>query len=159
MQRLLRILTALVAIGVGSADIAFADEPVVVVVSSQTRGVDLDLATLRTVYLKKLFLDKAGESLVPVNLPADDPLRQAFTSTVIHMDALQLRNYWNRRYFQGVSPPYVLGSQQAVIRFIATTPGAIGYISPCLVDSRVRIVMRLELPTDGAAATACTPGS
>ena len=37
-----------------------------------------------------------------------------------------------------------MGSEEAVIRFVATTPGAIGYVSHCHADHRVIIVARLE---------------
>lgn len=133
-----------------------AGEQVAVVVSSKLSGVELDDATLRAIYLKKIFLDRTGTSLIPVNLPPDSPLRQLFARGVIHMGESQLRDYWNRRYFQGVSPPYVLGSQKAVVRFIASTPGAIGYVRPCFADSTVRKVLLLELPgTLKDAAESC----
>jgi len=98
---------------------------------------------LRSIYLKKIFLSKYGESLIPVNLPADDPVRHAFSRSAIHMSDNQLRNYWNRRYFQGISPPYVLGSQEAVVRFVASTPGAIGYVNPCYLNPTVRQLLLL----------------
>jgi ABC-type phosphate transport system substrate-binding protein len=47
-------------------------------------------------------------------------------------------------YFHGVQPPYVLASDEAVIRFVVSTPGAIGYVSNCLADRRVTVVARLE---------------
>ena len=45
--------------------------------------------------------------------------------------------YWNQQYFLGVTPPHVLGSEAAVSRFVAATPGAIGYRSACPDDSAV----------------------
>ena len=135
------------------------EEQVAIVVSSKAAAIALDDATLRAIYLKKIFLDQAGESLIPVNLPADHPLRQAFSLSVIHMGETQLRNYWNRRYFQGVSPPYVLGSQKAMVRFIAATPGAIGYVSPCFVDSSVRTVLLMTIPDIRSDALESCPPS
>ena len=62
------------------------------------------------------------------------------------MSELRLQNYWNQQYFQGVSPPYVLGSEAAVVEFVAKTPGAIGYVEPCFVTADVAIVQLLTLP-------------
>ena len=102
--------------------------------------------TLRNVYLKRIFVDGRGQRLTPVNLPSGTPLRAAFTHAILHMDDAQLQDYWNKQYFQGVSPPYVLASPDAVVQFVAKTPGAIGYVAACQVDTSVRVVMIVTLP-------------
>lgn len=136
-----------------------AQEQIAVIVSSRTPPVTVDITTLRGIYLKKIFIDKQGNSLIPVNLPPDNPLRHAFSHAAIHMSDTQLRNYWNQRYFQGVSPPYVLGSQDAMVQFVANTPGAIGYIKPCYLDESVRQILFLPMPAEMAhdTATQCPP--
>lgn len=106
----------------------------------------INSGTLRNIYLKKVFLDSNGHAYVPVNLPPTDRLRRDFTRTVIHWNGTQLQDYWNRQYFQGVSPPYVLDSQAAVVEFVAKTPGAIGYVQPCYISSHVKVVLRLNMP-------------
>ncbi len=55
-----------------------------------------------------------------------------------------LEGYWRDLYFNGVVPPFVLASEEAVIRFVASTPGAIGYVSACPGDKRVRVLMQLD---------------
>ena len=105
----------------------------------------LDQNTLRNVYLKKIFVDGKGQRLTPVNLPSGSPMRVAFSHALLHMDDSQLQDYWDQQYFQGVSPPYVLGSADAVVRFVATTPGAIGYVAPCQVDASVHVVLTITL--------------
>jgi ABC-type phosphate transport system substrate-binding protein len=114
--------------------------------------------TLRNIYLKKIFVDRHGQRLTPVNLPSGAPLRKAFAHAILHMDEGQLQDYWDKQYFQGVSPPYVLASPDAVVQFVAKTPGAIGYVAACQVDASVRVVMTLMLPSrPGDELTAC-PG-
>jgi len=132
---------------------ALAQDQIAVIISSQAPSMPLDSATLRAIYLKKIFLNDRGDALIPVNLPAKHPLRQAFTRVTMHMSDSQLRSYWNRRYFQGISPPYVLASQEAVVRFVASTPGAVGYIHPCYLNASVRLLMLLpaNLPDEAAA--------
>jgi ABC-type phosphate transport system substrate-binding protein len=125
---------------------ALAQEQLAVIVSSKAPDMRIDMATLRSIYLKKVFLSEQDQTLIPVNLPADNPLREAFSQSTLHMNDAQMRSYWNRRYFQGVSPPYVLGSQNAVVRFVADTPGAIGYVRPCHLDPSVRQILLLPLP-------------
>ena len=114
--------------------------------------------TLRNIYLKKIFVDSQGQRLTPVNLPSGAPLRKAFAHTILHMDDSQLQDYWDKQYFQGVSPPYVLASPDAVVQFVAKTPGAIGYVAACQADASVRVVMTLTLPSRPGDEPAACPG-
>jgi ABC-type phosphate transport system, periplasmic component len=150
-------LRALVACGLlfAGCDGAWASSlKLVVITASVAPRLSFDRYTLRNVFLEKIFVDKDGRRLIPVNLPAGSPLREAFAQEVTHLPDAQQGDYWNRQYFQGVSPPYVLASQQAVVRFVAVTPGAVGYVMSCYADSSVRVVFELPLP-DEAAAAAC----
>ena len=123
------------------------ESSIAVIVSSRDRGVQtMDPGMLRNIYLKKIFVDPQGHAYIPVNLPPDSRLRQAFSRAAIGMSELRLQNYWNQQYFQGVSPPYVLGSEAAVVEFVAKTPGAIGYVKPCFVTADVHAVLLLTLP-------------
>jgi hypothetical protein len=53
--------------------------------------------------------------------------------------------FWNIQYFKGINPPYVVSSEEAVLRFVSSTPGAIAYINPCHLDSRVRVLIKLSI--------------
>ncbi len=91
---------------------------------------------------KKLFWSD-GRKIQPVNLPASSPLRRLFTHSILGSTPEELEKYWNDMYFHGVSPPFVLTSEEAVLRFVAETPGAVGYVGACSVDSRVAAVLYL----------------
>ncbi|MDE2155016.1 MAG: hypothetical protein KGJ32_03855 [Xanthomonadaceae bacterium] len=141
----------------GSMPAPAGETQVAVIVSGRAPRVSFDQAMLRAIYLKKIFIGPDGRRLIPVNLPPGNPLRDAFSHVLIDMRDAQLQEYWNRQYFQGTSPPYVLGSQKAVVRFVAETPGAIGYVWPCHVDSSVRTVLLISLsaPATGQDPEAC----
>lgn len=124
-----------------------APSQMVIITASDTPRLTFDQSTLRDVYLKKIFVDARGQRLTPVNLPSGASLREAFAHTVLHMNDSQLQDYWNKQYFQGVSPPYVLASADAVVQFVAKTPGAIGYVAACQVNASVRVVMTVTLPS------------
>ncbi|WP_199099079.1 hypothetical protein [Dyella sp. ASV21] len=125
---------------------AAAQPQIAIITAPDAPQLTLDHNMLRDVYLKKVFVDGQGTPLTPVNLPSGAPLREAFTRVLLHMDGNQLQDYWDRQYFQGVSPPYVLASQDAVVRFVATTPGAIGYVATCHVDTSVHVALTVSLP-------------
>ncbi len=116
-----------------------------------------DRAAIASIFRRKLRTLPDGGHLVPVNLPADDPLRTAFSIAVFDLEPAAMDAYWNERYFHGVSPPHVLASVEAILRFVAATPGAIGYVPACAVDGRVRVLM--SLPLADPAATRCPADS
>lgn len=131
-------------------------EDIAVIVARDAPAQTLDAGMLRDIYLKKIFLDAAGRKLIPVNLPADAPLREAFSQMLFHKSSDELQDHWNQNYFHGVTPPYVLGSQDAVVRFVAQTPGAIGYVAACHLNPTVRQILALTPGPEAAAGIAAT---
>lgn len=134
------------------------ESKIAVIVSSHAHDVPaIEPGVLRNIYLKKIFLGPQGQAYIPVNLPPDSKLRQAFSRAVIGMSELRLQNYWNQQYFQGISPPYVLGSEAAVVKFVAKTPGAIGYVEPCFVTPAVYTIQLLTIhpATPGQTPAGC----
>jgi len=119
----------------------------IVVTASPGLALDTpDRRTLSRIFLKKLTLDNNGLPLIPVNLPPTHPVRTAFSTIVLRESAKVSARYWNKQYFLGVSPPFVLDSQEAVLRFIDDTPGGIGYTLDCLIRDGANIVFRVEVP-------------
>lgn len=134
-----RILAFVLALNLASAK---ADELLVIT------GIDMPKANLNRKQLENIFLRKSlinsnGIGWIPLNLPPDNPLRIAFSETLLKLPPHNLEAYWNEQYFNGISPPHVLASEEAVIRFVSTTPGAIGYILPCHLDKRVQVLVNL----------------
>ncbi|MEJ2564834.1 MAG: hypothetical protein P8164_11020 [Gammaproteobacteria bacterium] len=125
---------------------ARADEEIAVIVAQDMPDFRLSAAILRDIYLKKIFINEHGQDYIPLNLPAGHVLRRAFSLALFNKNARELQNYWNQRYFHGITPPYVLASPQAVVEFVAKTPGAIGYVPPCDLDSGVKQVLSIPVP-------------
>lgn len=154
---LLALWLAACAVTVAGADAhAPGDAAIAVITAPGAVPASLDRATLAAVFRRRVQALPDGRPLVPVNLPAEDPLRVAFSLAVFSLEPSAMDAYWNERYFHGVSPPHVVASDEAMLRFVAATPGAIGYIAACRVDSRVSVLMTLPgpLPADCPATTA-----
>jgi hypothetical protein len=106
---------------------------------------DVTIKRLENIFLKKTLLNAAGVRWIPVNLSADHPVRRAFAQQLFNKLPENMESYWNAQYYQGIMPPYVVDSEEAMLRFIDSTPGAIGYISPCHLDKRVQVILKLTL--------------
>jgi hypothetical protein len=121
----------------------------------------IDAAMLAGIYRRKILVDDDGRSYVPVNLPAIHPLRRLFSRLVFDQSPEQMQGYWNEQYFKGISPPFVVASPDASLRFVATTPGAIGYVLDCQLIDSVKVIIRLPIPpsaTELAAESCRDPG-
>jgi hypothetical protein len=123
-----------------------ADETLAVVTQKSSPLQNLSLDALKRVYLRKSLLDSEGKRWILLNLPVDHELRQGFSLALFKKLPEDQEQYWNELYFQGVSPPEVLASEEAVLRFIAITPGAIGYVRKQSVDERVKILTVIAIP-------------
>jgi len=100
---------------------------------------------VQSIFLRKTLLSPQGERWNPVNLKANDPLRLFLTQKILHKSQFELERYWSEQYFNGISPPYVVLSEEAVLRFVVETPNAIGYILACHIDKRVTPVYFFEM--------------
>lgn len=120
-----------------------AQERLAVIVSA-SRSTDLSVDEVAQIFMKKRRFWDAGQSIVPVNRNATSSARAIFTKLIFHQDARFLQTYWNRQYYDGILPPVTLASDEAVKRFVAQEPNAIGYIDESLVDNSVRVVLVLD---------------
>lgn len=146
--RLRRMTCMLVMLG--ALQPAWAAPPqvttIAVIAPAKAPVLTFDRLTLRDIFLKRITIDRDGNALIPLNLPPDHPLRRAFSVALIGRTSRSLQSYWNQRYFHGVSPPYVMNSQEAVVRFVAKTAGAIGYVAPCEITDKVKQVAAIPIP-------------
>jgi ABC-type phosphate transport system substrate-binding protein len=115
-------------------------QPIIaVVVDTKENVADLKFTSneLRLIFLRKQLYWPMGRRIKPVNLTAEHPLRLLFSQTVLGSPPKKQVDYWNGLYFNGISPPYSVNSEEAVLRYISQTDGAIGYINACKLDDRV----------------------
>ncbi|MGQ0697625.1 MAG: hypothetical protein ACT4PZ_05215 [Panacagrimonas sp.] len=115
---------------------------VVVPVTDEAESLDIDKLAL--IFKRKKVFWQSGARILPVNLPADSPVRRQFSRAVLKQSPQSLEDYWNQQYFQGVLPPHVLASEAAVLRFVSSTANAIGYLAACSIDATVRAVLLID---------------
>ena len=134
--RLTRALVVAVHLLGGVA--AAADRPhteaIAVVVGAKSEVEEVTLDTLRELYLRRRRVWPDGSRVIPVNLPVDSDTRRRFSKRVLGRLPQDLSSYWNRMYFDGIQPPVVLRTAEAVCAYVAVEPKAIGYVRLDEVD-------------------------
>ncbi|MDP2028392.1 MAG: hypothetical protein Q8K12_02000 [Thiobacillus sp.] len=112
-----------------------------VIVAAGVTEQRLTRESISLIFKRKQTYWENGTRIQPVNLPPAHPLRRAFSQSLLRQLPEAMGDYWREMYFHGVLPPHVLESEEAVILFVGSTPGAIGYVSTCIPEHSVNVVL------------------
>lgn len=116
----------------------------IVVGSSQNiEQLKLSDKQLSLIFWRKQLYWPHGIRIKPVNLNSNHPLRLHFSEAILGSSPKEQIDYWNGLYFNGILPPHVVNSEEAMLRYVMQTNDAIGYVNACKVDERVKAVFWL----------------
>jgi len=128
--------------GVLWASPGLADE-LFIIASPQVPESTITVEQLADIFtLTKTSWDK-NTRVVPVNREASSEERKKFSEQVFNLPPQELGEYWNKLRFQGKQPPVIQTSDQAVLSFVRSVPGAIGYINAKQKPKGVKILMQI----------------
>lgn len=145
MPTILSLLALCLALALPAA--AASELPFAVIAAPGATDHRLTRESVALIFKRKQNYWENGTRIQPVNLPPAHPLRQAFSRAILGRSPEALEDYWREMYFHGVLPPHVLASEEAVVLFVRSTPGAIGYVSNCVPEHGVTVVLTVgDLP-------------
>jgi len=149
-MRTLRSLlaSALLALALAVPDAWAAERSFAVIAAAGVAEQRLTRESISLIFKRKQTYWENGTRIQPVNLPPAHPLRRAFSQSMLGQLPEAMGDYWREMYFHGVLPPHVLASEEAVILFVSSTPGALGYVSTCIPEHGVNVVLMVgEVPS------------
>lgn len=129
MRRALLSVLVLAVLAAGAAPVVSADVKFRVIVHPVVKGSQIPRASLGQIFLKQAARWGDGHRALPVDQSVRSPIRQAFCADVLQQEIDQVQGYWYRRMADGVMPPPVKATDEEVVSYVASTPGAIGYVS------------------------------
>jgi ABC-type phosphate transport system substrate-binding protein len=132
----------LLIFGILSASLSQAGE-LWIIASPQVSDSAISIKQLADIYALKKDFWTSNIQIVPVNREASSAERERFSEAVFKMSPQELTEYWNRLSFQGRFPPLIQTSDDAVLGFVRSVPGAIGYINANQQPTGVKILLRL----------------
>ena len=113
-----------------SASAARAGESLEVIINAGNPVSSLQRDAVSTIFLKKAVRWASGAAVIPVDQEQDSPVRATFSRIVHGKPTSAVAAYWQQQIFAGRGvPPVEKSGDAAVIEFVKTHPGAIGYIS------------------------------
>ena len=119
----------LLLIAVATTPLA-AQQGYVVIVNEANRVATVSAAELSRMFMKKMNRWESGLDVVPVDLPESAAAREAFSAQVHGKAVSAVHAFWQQQIFSGRAvPPAEKASDEQVIAFVRSTPGAVGYVS------------------------------
>jgi ABC-type phosphate transport system substrate-binding protein len=132
MRRTGRSIWAIaVALSAGvAAPAATRAEGYTVVVNAEHRGDAVTRKVLADVFLKRATRWGTGEAILVVDQSLKSEVRVAFTHEVLELSSLGVMTHWQQQLIHGGErPPAVKRSDDEVLEYVASHPGAIGYVT------------------------------
>jgi len=133
-------------LGLTSSQGSFAGGEVLAVIVNKSNPV----AVLQQNELRPLFQTTkkawdSGQDAIPINLMEDSPLRADFDQAVLGLDPERVARYWtDRKVRGGARPPVRVPTTSAVLKAVASKPGAVGYVRLSEVNPSVKVVARIS---------------
>jgi ABC-type phosphate transport system substrate-binding protein len=120
------LLAAGLALGASSSPAASSFR---VIAHHDVKGVRISRSVLSSIFLRQAPKWGDGSAVLPVDQSVRSNVRRAFTGDVLLQGVQEIQLYWQRQMSTGVTPPPVKSSDQEVVAYVASTPGAIGYVT------------------------------
>ncbi len=128
-----------------------SDAQVAVIANNSVPVESIDAGDLLDLYSKEIKYWSNGEPVILFDLKPRNNVKDAFYS-FLGKSSSRMKSIWMKKKLSGEgNPPVALETEEQVLRRIAVTPGAIGYISRALVESAdIKIIAVIEIPESTA---------
>lgn len=118
---------------------AYADERLIAHPDVSTSAITLN--TTRLIFSMQLGRWPDGTPVRVFVLPDDSDVHRSFSKDLLRLYPRQLRRVWDRQLYSGTGQaPETVADLQAMRRRVASTPGAIGYLSDEMIDESVHVL-------------------
>ena len=102
----------------------------VVVVNDRNTASAVSRVVVSRFFLKKAARWENGTAVLPVDLPATSPVRDAFSREVLAKSVSSIKAYWQQQIFSGRDvPPPEKSDDASVLEFVQSNASAIAYVS------------------------------
>ncbi|EGL54960.1 MULTISPECIES: hypothetical protein [Methylophaga] len=113
-----------------------------VIANVQVETKQLSKTNARSIFAMRVHQWSDGTPIKVFVLQDQNPTHNEFCKSILGMFPYQLRRIWDRQVFSGTgAAPVVVNSEQEMLNAVASTEGAIGYISLDNADTHEGIQM------------------
>lgn len=102
----------------------------------------IDVPVIERIYTGRV-ISVSGVAITPVTLKAGMAERDRFLQRFLGQDEEKYTAYWTvRRYIGKGAPPHEFASAAELIRYIQSTPGAIGFVEDTDLPEDIQVLAR-----------------
>lgn len=106
-----------------------AAEDFQVIVNASSSTTEIERAEVARFFLRQSLKWSDGQPVLPVDQSSRSVVRDAFSRGVLKQPLPAVDTYWQRQIASGRTlPPPVKTSDAEILAYVASTPGAIGYV-------------------------------
>lgn len=128
MKKLVLIVSLVLLILSGES--ASGADGFILVINAANPTTELERSRMAKMFLKKAKRWDDGEAVVAVDQADKSIVRERFTRVIHTKSVSAIKSFWQRMIFSGRdSPPDELATDAAVLEFVRSERGAIGYVS------------------------------
>jgi ABC-type phosphate transport system substrate-binding protein len=130
VRRAIVSVLVVAALAGGAAPVVCANARYRVIVHPSVKGSQIPRTALSSIFLKQASKWGDGTAAQPVDQSLRSSVRVSFSADVLDKPLVEVQMYWQRQIATGKVPPPVKTSDEEIVSYVASTPGAIGYVSP-----------------------------
>jgi len=117
---------------------------VAVIANKSVSESSVSTSKLTDIYFLRAKAWSNGSSIVPVTLKSDNEDVQKFFSSM-GKSSMEMKKLWMKLQLTGEGqPPVGVGSEEEVLSKVASTPGAIGFVSADKVNGSVKVLLTIK---------------
>jgi ABC-type phosphate transport system substrate-binding protein len=121
---------ALILVAIAAAAAGAEPSSYVVIAHPRIPVVRISHNFLEDVFLRRATRWPDDTPIHPVDLGPDSRARVRFSEDILSKSVASVRSYWQQRIFSGQGlPPPELADDEAVVSYVLSHPGAIGYVA------------------------------
>ena len=144
MKKLYKLFTLSLVISSLYLVAPIASAGVAVITHPGVKEIGLSKNKLAQIYLGKMKNYSNGRSIKAVDLPKGSAAHKKFYKSVVKKSPAAVKRHWSKLKFTGKGkPPKEISDPRDVVRWVATTEGAIGYIDGKYLNKSVKVVLIL----------------
>lgn len=139
-RRSIIVSVCLMLLGMTSSAISSGPN-IAVIAHQQVNATSLTPPRLKSIFGMRTTTWRNGQPIRVFVLKDSNPLHVQFTKNVLQTYPYSLRRIWERRVYSGTGlAPTVVQSEGEMLRLIAETKNAIGYIQHQNIDDKVKVL-------------------
>lgn len=102
----------------------------IIIVNNSNTTNSISQKAVSNYFLKKSLKWDNGDKVAPVDLSSKSSVRADFSKQVHNKSVSSVKSYWQQYVFAGKgTPPVEKHSDDEIIAYVKSNPGAIGYVS------------------------------